>query len=46
MKDKITDSNLGRIAIEKVGIVNEKGGRVLELEEEMNQEREALAWGK
>ena len=41
MKDKITGSNLGRIAIEEVGIVNEKGGRVPELEEEMNEEREA-----
>ena len=43
MKDKIADSNLGRIAIEEVDIVNEKGRRVLELEEEMNEEREASA---
>ena len=45
MKDKITDSSLGRIAIEEVGIVNENGGRVLELAEELNEEREAPAWG-
>jgi len=31
MKDKITGSNLGRIAIEEVSIVKEKGGELWSL---------------